>query len=389
MANQIDLLAKLREHLRLLNSKELAKKVFVGFDGFVDHVKKAVRERKNYKVHYFKTIQEFASRLSAASGKSAQVEMVTQTIKLGGNAPILANTLGRLGVGGYCVGSMGYPARHPVFSAFNTRCEVVSVLDPGESDAVEFNDGKLIFSDLNVFDTYTWDHVKVTAGIEKLREAVQNSSLVALVDWANLHHASDLWDGLLHDIIKPSGRKDFSFLFDLCDPSKKTSQQIDEVMDLMSCFSTYGNVTFALNENETLRIWCAINGIDFANAVRDAKLPSVKEAGSMLFKSMNISCLLVHPVDCTIAYRAQGVIELKGRLVTKPRVLTGGGDNLNAGYCLGVLAGFSMEDCILLGMAASGSYIENGVSPDLGDLITYLDIWIAHLEQDEHQKPAP
>lgn len=48
---------------------------------------------------------------------------------------------------------------------------------------------------------------------------------------------------------------------------------------------------------------------------------------------MNIDSLIVHPIDRSIVYRPHETIELKGPLITKPRVLTGGGDNLDAGLC--------------------------------------------------------
>jgi hypothetical protein len=386
METQANLLVTLRAHLKSVSPVTLNKKVFIGFDGFIDNIQKAVKERRNYKTIYFKTIKDFAERLKAASGKSGQVELVTEKTKLGGNAPILANSLGRIGIRTFCAGSMGYPRVHPVFSALSDKCEVISVALPGESDAIEFDDGKIIFSDLQSFESYDWKHICSTVGLDKIKEAVCSSDMVALVDWANLPHASDLWDGLLQNVIKPSGRKDFSFLFDLCDPSKNTAQQIDDVLDLISCFSSYGNVTLGLNENETLKIWSAIHGVDYNDASARKNIPTLKEASDMLFKNLNIHCLMVHPIDRTLVFRAEGPLELMGRLVTKPKVLTGGGDNLNAGYTLGVLARFSMEHCMLLGMAASGAYIENGRSADIDELIQYVDLWISSL--DKHSAEA-
>lgn len=378
MKTEISALAGLQQLLRSPENDPLEKKVFVGFDGFVDKIKKAVKEKRNLKTIYFDSIRDFADRILMACGKSGQIQMDTQRIKLGGNAPILSNTLGKLGIKTYCLGTMGYPGRHKVFSDMNSLCEVISVLEPGLSDAVEFSDGKVIFSELEVFEQYTWQYIKKTAGLERVSESVSDSSLIAFVDWANLPHASDIWQGMLDEIIKPSKRRDFLFLFDLCDPSKKTSQQIDEVLDLISSFSPYGKVTLGLNENETLKIWATIRGVDF---IRDrSKIPPVTEAGDFLYKSMNIDTLLVHPVDRSIVYRPHETIELKGRLVTEPRVLTGGGDNLNAAFCLGLLSGFTIPQCMLLGMATSGAYIENGVSPDRPEIINYLDVWMREFE---------
>ncbi|MFZ6013211.1 MAG: hypothetical protein ACOYXT_22900 [Bacteroidota bacterium] len=381
METNISALAELQQLLRSSDKKPCEKKAFIGFDGFVDKIKKAVKEKQNTRTVYFDSIREFADRILMASGKSGQIQMDTQHMKLGGNAPILSNTLGKLGIGSFCVGSMGYPDRHEIFSGISAACETISVLEPGRSDAIEFNDGKLIFSELEVFDQYNWSHVKRNAGLEKIKHAVAGSDLIAFVDWANLPHASNIWEGILEEVIKPMHKRDFVFLFDLCDPSKKTTEQIDEVLDLISSFSTYGKVTLGLNENETLKIWTALNGKDF---VKDKeKLPPIAEAGDFLHKAMTIDSLLIHPIDRSIVYRQHETVELMGRLVTKPKVLTGGGDNLNAGFCLGLLCGFTLPQCMLLAMAASGAYIENGISPDRQDIIEYLDIWMKELENKE------
>lgn len=384
----IKLLSELSILLQTNVNHSAGKKVFVGFDGFIDKIMKAVQQKEHFQNIYFKTIKEFASRINSASGKSGQIELVTERIKLGGNAPILSNTLGRLGVQSFCAGSLGYPERHVVFANMDSKCEVISLQNPGDSTAVEFNDGKIILSELSVFNEYDWNFIKKTHGIEKMRKAILESSIVAFVDWANLPYSSEIWDGVLHDIIKPSGRKDFYFLFDLCDPSKKTTEQIDEILDLMSCFSFHGKVTVGLNENEILKIWCAINGVDFNNPDDKSKIPDVRLAGDQVYKAMNIDRLLVHPIDRTIIFQQHDMIEMPGRLVKEPKVLTGGGDNLNAGYCLGLLLGFSLQHCLLLGMATSGAYIQNGASPDIQTIIDYIHVWIEDLRKLQVSEPV-
>lgn len=383
----IKLLSELFSLLQTNIGHTIEKKVFVGFDGFVDRIMKAVQKKEHFQNVYFKTIREFASRIDSASGKSGQIELVTERIKLGGNAPILSNTLGRLGVRTVCAGSLGYPERHEVFKGMDNRCEVISLQNPGDSTAIEFNDGKIILSELSAFNGYDWKFIKKTHGIEKMRQAICDSSIVSFVDWANLPYSSEIWEGVLQDIIKPSSRRDFHFLFDLCDPSKKTTEQIDEILDLMSCFSSHGKVTLGLNENETLKIWCAINGIDFKDAGDTSRVPDVRLAGDRIYKAMNIDSLLVHPIDRTIVFQQHEMIEMPGRLVKQPKVLTGGGDNLNAGYCLGHLLGFSVPHCMLLGMATSGAYVRDGVSPDIQTLIDYIRVWIAELQESGSPKP--
>ncbi len=377
--NSIDeLLYDLLNSLDSLERKIIAKKVFTGFDGFVDKIQKAVVHRNDDEIIFYKTLDEFADRIKSVAGKSGQIEMMTQKIKLGGNAPILANTLGKFGVSTVCLGSLGYPEIHDVFRTMHKNCMLLSALKPGESDAIEFDDGKLILSELSVFDHYNWPAIKNIIGLESIRKIVLESDLLAFVDWVNLPHSSAIWEGVLNDIIKPSEKRDFIFLFDLCDPSKRNNEEIEKVLDLISYFSPYGNVTLGLNENETIKIWEAITETDRNR--RPKKVPSVLDAGSLIYKSLNIDSLLIHPVDRTILFHQQEVYELPGRFVTEPEVLTGGGDNLNAGYCLGLLAGLSFHMCMLLGMATSGSYIQNGKSADIQDLKKYLQRWINESE---------
>lgn len=385
-----DTLQLLSELLQSLNKNvqvPIDKKVFVGFDGFVDKIMKAVREKHIDKDLYFSSMRDFASRISSASGKSGQFELVLQRTKLGGNAPILANTLGKLGVGSYCAGTMGLPQRHPVFTSMNERCEVISLENPGDSTAIEFEDGKIILSELSTFNKYDWRFIRNSSEVDKIRKAINESAIIAFVDWVNLPYASQIWEGILDDIIKPSGRHDFQFLFDLCDPSKKTTNQIDEILDIMSDFSFYGKVTLGLNENEALKIWCAIRGVDYDEPSERSKVAPVRQAGSELYKALNIDRLLIHPIDRTIVFHQKGAIELPGRVVKDPKVLTGGGDNLNAGYCLGLILDLSIEQCMLLGMAVSGSYVEAGTSPDLASTIAYIEKWIHELVTDFSRPP--
>lgn len=117
--------------------------------------------------------------------------------------------------------------------------------------------------------------------------------------------------------------------------------------------------------NEALKTFAALTN----------KVPSnenIQHIAQALFEKMNVHSLLIHPVDRAIVVSSKGLTEKVGRVVTHPAILTGGGDNLNAGFCFGLLNNFSDGDCALLGMAASGAYVQNGTSPTVPALIDYL-----------------
>ncbi len=395
METSESLLLQLRDHLMGLPELDRSTMACVGFDGFVDNIQRAVHSKPQEGQRFFGNITEFSSHLASLRGKSGQVELVSKKIKIGGNAPILSNALGALGVRNVCLGAMGFPEIHPMFSQMDPLCHPISLSPPGKSNALEFGDGKIIFSELSAFDNYDWTHVRRTIELGKLRSLVHDCRLFAFVDWVNLPQATSLWKGFLDDVIKSANRKDFLFLFDLCDPSKKTPRQVREVLNLISSFSEFGQVTVGLNENETNKIWMALNDFDLTAADK-INIPPLKSAGDFIYNAINIETLLIHPPDRTMVFtRNSGdaagkhhVVELYGRLVAHPAVLTGGGDNLNAGYCLGWLAGLEMPYCMLLGMAAAGAYIQEGTSPEVEDLISYLDTWASEACPASRQESA-
>jgi hypothetical protein len=381
------LLPKAKKLLDGLNTAFLPP-AFVGFDGFIDIIQKAVKKNANGETTYFNTIHDFAEHLDRMNGKSGQVEFVTSQIKMGGNAPILSHALSKLGIKNKCLGAMGFPEVDPMFSFRNQLDNLISISPPGKSNAVEFANGKIIFSDLSVFQKYNWDFIKRRVNFIELRKAVEKSKLIALVDWANLPHATDLWEGFLKDVVIPIGNRDQFFLFDLCDPSKKPGNQIRKVLNLIGQFSRYGKVILGLNENEATVIWTALNQNDKTLA-KDVKVPSLDKIGHFIYQKMNVDTLLIHPLDRTLVFRDEkkfkenSFIVLKGQVIKDPKVQTGGGDNLNAGFCLGLLAGFEIQYCMLLGMATSGAYLQNGTSPDINDLIAYIKKWNGEQELDE------
>ena len=138
--------------LRASRSRLAELKCLVGFDGYVDEIVRVVKNRPCLdECTYFDTIGDFADHVKAASGKSADMEIVSQETRIGGNGPILANALARLGAPSICVGALGFPAIHPVFKGLVAGCTPIGIAEPGHTDAFEFNDGKLMFGNVSGF----------------------------------------------------------------------------------------------------------------------------------------------------------------------------------------------------------------------------------------------
>src|SRR6516225_12223820 len=152
---------------------------FAGLDGFVDDILHVVDKRESAeKYSRVPTIAKFAERLAAAAGKSTNVEFVSQVNKLGGNGPIMGNALASLGLNVTYLGLLGYPNLHPVFADFAKRAEVHSIAEPGYTDALEFEDGKIMLGKHESLKQMHWENVQARFGLEKFSAHFGTADLV-------------------------------------------------------------------------------------------------------------------------------------------------------------------------------------------------------------------
>ena len=104
------------------------KKITAGFDGFIDTIVRVIKEKQDHKPStLFSTIKEFGNYIVEKQGASLSLEIEERSSKLGGNMPIMANALGRLGIAVNCIGALGYPQIHPVFKQLSSNCHLVQL----------------------------------------------------------------------------------------------------------------------------------------------------------------------------------------------------------------------------------------------------------------------
>ena len=182
------------QNVQSLPDKLKAKKGFklnmmIGLDGFVDEIIHVVDKRQDFNnFTRVKTIAELGSRISKAAGLSTNIEMVSVQTKLGGNGPILSNALLEYGVALTYVGALGKTEIHPVFKPMAEKASAVySLCDPGHTDALEFEDGKILQGKLQSLLDLTWDACKAKlGGVEGIAKMINASHLFGMENWTML-----------------------------------------------------------------------------------------------------------------------------------------------------------------------------------------------------------
>jgi hypothetical protein len=340
------------------------KKVTAGFDGFVDTIVRIIKEKKTGRPPaYFKTIQQFGNYINDKSGASFSLEVDETGSRLGGNMPILGNALGHLGVHVNCVGAMGYPVSHAVFAELSRNCKLYSFAEPGNSTAYEFNDGKILLGQNGQLNAAGWEMIKNKIGIDTLTDLYRDSDLLCLVNWSEIDASTDIWKGLLRDVMPMTGNKPLSF-FDLSDCSKRSEKAIREAIMLLKEFSAYTKVALGLNHNEAKLVY---------QALFQKKAPrEFERTGEKIFEKLEIETLVLHSSKQAIGYGREGVHSVKTFFVKDPAISTGAGDNFNAGLCAARLLEWDMKLSLALANAVAGSYVSSGEQQDLEGIIKYI-----------------
>ncbi len=349
---------KIAQHIHLLEGKTIT----MGFDGFIDSIVRVVSNRTSDQVRYFGTIREFGHYTLEKSGSNFSLELEQVVKKAGGNMPIMARAMAGWNLNVNCIGTLGQPDVDPSFHEFPDSCRFFSFAAPGITTALEFNDGKIIMGEMSSLNSADWKTVKQVIGTEKLRGLFSESSLIGIVNWSELLHATSIWNGLLDEVFPSIGynQKPVAF-FDLADFSKRTADDIKNALDTLKRFNQYFRVVLGLNRNEARLLYEVLTGIPADN--------DLIETGDKIRQELQTEMLLVHHHNVAIAWHEGKASIDECEVINSPVISTGAGDNFNAGFAIATLMNLDIPDCLSLAHRFAGHYMRTGSSLTMADAV--------------------
>ena len=340
----------------------------VGLDAFVDEIIRVVDHRESVSQYRaMERIQQVGTRIIEASGQSTNLELVVDRIKLGGNGPIMANALAALGADVTCIGPLGENGIHPAFAEIAARANLVSLGPPAHTDALEFDDGKLMLGKLEPLSVIDWEHLRGAIGDELIGTYFASPSLLALVNWTMIPAMSAIWTELLR-LFGTTGRAAGMFFFDLADPEKHTDKAVAAACKLLAKFQEFGPTVLGLNEKEAYRVGKCL-GYDGGAYSRD----DLHEVTAYISKTLPVETVVVHPRAYAVT-ASQGQItgDVDGPFTEVPKISTGAGDHFNAGFCLAKLLALPDDQALTVATGTSGYYVRNAESPTFAQLTEFL-----------------
>ena len=233
-------------------------------------------------------------------------------------------------------------------------------------------------------EQFLWAFFKDETVLRELRSLFKNCRTIAFDDWSTITGASSLWNGLLADVIKPLDKKDLEFIFYLGDPVHKLSFQVDEAIDLISEFSYHGEVTFALDAGEAIKLWMVLNGVSPDAPIEEQTSSDLNKKYFSIFRTMDISRLLIYSANNAILFsKNQQFVLSRKKVDYTTEISSNARQNFIAGFSIGLLKQLDIAHCIALGLIVYGSHAELNATPDQKDLLLYIRKWIDDLEKPE------
>ena len=136
----------------------------------------------------------------------------------------------------------------------------------------------------------------------------------------------------------------------------------------MGEFAKHYRVILGMNENECKIVYEAL----YPDFIYDNYI----HAGQMIFEKAGIDVLVVHPRDCAIAWDSEGRYKEDNFFIKAPKISTGGGDNFNAGLCLGQLLGMDIVSSLVVANAVAAFYVKMVIAL-IGELVDFLTVQTA------------
>ncbi|MDR0590881.1 MAG: carbohydrate kinase family protein [Puniceicoccales bacterium] len=326
--------------------------IFVGFDGFIDHILLAIDRRFGPGNHFQKIekIQQFAERIANASGKSTNIELFPIERRIGGNGPILAQTLAFYGVDIALLGALGQPI-DPIFQDLSPKIHPISIGQPGITHAIEFEDGKLLLGITHALDNITPQNI--AEPIQKNAKNIFACDAFCLTNWTMIIHMNEILDFFWEKL--ETDRRKIAF-FDLADPEKRSPEDILSLIPRLRRYAQKCFTILGLNLKEAEQIARLLR----YRFPQSRSTESLRELCASIQNRTSIDEVFIHDAArCTAANNAETAF-VEGFFVEHPKTITGAGDHFNAGYLLAKLQKKSLQNCLLQAHKISGHFVATG-----------------------------
>jgi hypothetical protein len=343
-----------------------------GFDGYCDRVRTMVDARTGPEEYdRMETLSALSTRLgdSVEMGTSCSIEWLNEDSRAGGHTSHFGRAFSRLGFEPTVIGTYGEPPR-PLFREELAGCELHSVGSPSYTDAVEFDDGKLMLNEIGSMASLDWGRLCERFSVQRLVAAIDGAPVLSMGYWATIPFMPTIWRGLSREVWPSLSDPPETVFVDPADIRRLSTQRLRTGLDALAALDDTVPVVVSANRAETAVL------ADLGESDAAEMAPQATIARELL----GVSQFVAHAADRAVLADETGTATVRTPHVATPTLTASAGDHFNVGYVLGQLLGLDGPPSLLLGNAVANWFLRSGSPPTYAELLGFLSRFDRYFE---------
>lgn len=344
-------------------------KVVLGFNGAIDRVREIVDERQGQATYQrIQRLDDFGKQISTAGEeeRSMLMEWVCSDMRTGGLVCHISRALGRLDFDPVMIGTFGVPPKDAFLEDFD-EFEMESLGQPAYTDAIEFDDGKLMMTESGGVQYLDWERLCENVGFEQLAAYLDGAAVFGMGYWAEISDMVSIFEGLADELLPTLSSPPDHILVDPADVGTRPSKDIKQATDVLQRLDAVSQVTMSANRYET---------IDIANSLGSTSLQrSPQAAAEIAREELGISQFVTHGATKSTLVTESGVFSVDVPREDEPVLSTGAGDHFNAGFLIGLMYDLDPDESVALGNAVAGCFVRQGGPPVYDKIKAFLQAY--------------
>ena len=335
-------------------------------DGFIDEQWTLVGNRATLTDYTpISKMTGLADKINEVGSGGMGIELIKKRNVFGGFTANIGFAAATLGVNTVMAGLFGEGEIDPVFEPLQKIAKMTTLGRPSITHALEFDDGKILMTNMEEVLAINWDRMVEVLGIDQIRKMLVDSDIIGVGYWSLMPAFDDILAKICENL--PNDGKKRSFFFDFADIRKRDEKSLRIVLDLLKSLNDKAPMALSVNEHEGAIIY-GLYGETFDDVGRP-----VAEKAETVRSQVGIEALVIHtPHFAAAATKTGGAAHVVQAYVEKPVRTAGAGDTFNGGYIAGTLAGLNPTERLYVANAAVTYFLNNGFPPTRDKLVELL-----------------
>jgi hypothetical protein len=260
------------------------------------------------------------------------------------------------------IGTFGTPMQSE-FNAEFDEYTTYSIGDPGTTDAIEFDDKKLMLTQSGDYRELTWETIEQRLGHQVIADVLEDADLLGMGYWALIPNFPGILQTLADKVWPTLSQPPEHVFVDPANIRHLPQSQLADGFAALHDLNHHVPVTVSANRAETKAL---VDG-GGASVDDDSMLTLAETARDVI----GVETIVSHGAHASAMVTKHDQALIDTLHIDDPEIVTSSGDHFNAGVCLGLLEGFDAGATTALGNAVAGTFIRTGESPPLTEIKSF------------------